>query len=83
VPETGKRARHVRSGAEFLAISHHQRENMRRAKGGTIVDSLLLQEGVHTQDTYRGCVAEPVMAPKLPLTKTNGSCAMPHFAAPQ
>ena len=34
---------------------------MRRAKGGMIVDSLLLQEGVYTQDTYRGCVAEPVI----------------------
>ncbi len=57
----GMNALPVRSGAEFLSISHQQRERMRRAKGGAIIDSLLLQEGVYTRDTCRGCVAEPVI----------------------
>lgn len=50
------------SAGEFLEkINKKEKRNMQRSKGGMVVRSVIVQEGVPTADLSGGCPAEPVI----------------------
>lgn len=51
----------VRSGEEVLNLSSKERKKMGYAKGGVTVQEVILQEGIPTQVSADGDVAEPVI----------------------
>jgi len=46
---------------EVRDLNRKQRNKMARGKGGAQVTEVLVQEGVHTFETWKGAVAEPVV----------------------
>jgi len=51
----------VRSPEEAIALNRKQRSKMARGKEGLAVTEVLVQEGVHTFETWEGAYAEPVV----------------------
>lgn len=51
----------VRSPEEAIALNRKQRGKMARGKEGLSVREVLVQEGVHTFETWEGAYAEPVV----------------------
>lgn len=53
----------VKSADEVLSLNRKQRTHMSKSKGGQSVDSVIIQEGVHTFETWGvdQAVAEPVV----------------------
>jgi glutamate--cysteine ligase len=51
----------VRDAREVTRLNRRQRNKMSVVKGGMAVSEVILQEGVHTFETVRDAVAEPVV----------------------
>jgi glutamate--cysteine ligase len=51
----------VRDASEVTRLNRRQRNKMSVVKGGQVVSEVILQEGVHTFETVRDAVAEPVV----------------------
>ncbi|MCS6839108.1 MAG: glutamate--cysteine ligase, partial [Bdellovibrionaceae bacterium] len=51
----------VNSGSDVLEWGYRQRKRLKAAKGGRDVKELIIQEGVPTDLTHQGAVAEPVV----------------------
>ncbi len=49
------------SGDELLKLNRKERVKMHKAKGGTQVRSVLIQEGIPTRDRFGPCWVEPVI----------------------
>ncbi len=52
---------HVESGHEIMEINRRTRNKLESSKGGLVVNSYLLQEGIPTADFYNGKPIEPVV----------------------
>jgi glutamate--cysteine ligase len=51
----------VKSVDEVLSLNRKQRTHMSKSKGGQPVNSVIIQEGVYTFETWGNAVAEPVV----------------------
>lgn len=51
----------VTSGAELMELNRRQKNKLLSSKGGSTIESFLIQEGVPTRDQYSGYPIEPVI----------------------
>jgi glutamate--cysteine ligase len=51
----------VKDASEIIGLNRRQRNRMSIIKGGLTVNEVIVQEGVHTHETVRDAIAEPVV----------------------